>query len=589
MPTTSPLFRAAQALLVSLPPSEGPDAALVERLHRRLFRDVLPRLDAQAPLLLVALAGPNNVGKSTLFNTLTGAPLSPARAEGGLTRQCLAAVHPGGDTHALEVALGRRYELIRLPEGSAAPVDTAGPPGRLYLTVASGLPEGLVLMDTPDFDSVFRDNRAATEALLLTADVVLFVVSRQTYQNAALVEFVRSAVGAGRPYLLLYNEASRRETAIGHLDTLQAQVGHPPVARYLAPHQPAVEDGAPLAIEPLEGAPPLEKLLGEPRRAASLKRLALTATLKDALDEAESLAARAEERADAPERLRQRLRHELLELGQSAAVRSVPADAVLTAFREALDQTHPIHRAVRLPFRLVTQGMTLLGKGLRRAFTGPAPEPTAIADATSARLGDGVLEVTERLAPELAAWRGDEVTRELLREVLAPSTTTQIPGLPDARGRQEDEARFTEECRSLFIRELPRGAQGQLMQAATTFVYAVPAGAAAALSFATGGLGQDVVVWVGTLLSAPLLERFVDAMGVSVRERVVAAWARQRGATLARHLEDARFGPLLRHLDAQVDEARGTAARLREASARLAAVLEPPGPQDIPRTPEESP
>src|SRR5690606_26007618 len=98
----------------------------------------------------------------------------------------------------------------------------------------------------------------------------------------------------------------------------------------------------------------------------------------------------------------------------------------------------------------------------------------------------------------------------------------------------EDEARFTEECRALFIAEFPKGAGGQLMQAATTFIYAVPAGAAAALSIATGGLGHDVVVWVGTLLSAPLLERFIDMLGVTVRERVVAAWARQRGNTLAR-------------------------------------------------------
>src|SRR5690606_19176960 len=152
----------------------------------------------------------------------------------------------------------------------------------------------------------------------------------------------------------------------------------------------------------------------------------------------------------------------LLELSQAAAVRSVPADAVLVAFREALDQTHPFHRAVRLPFKLVTQGLTLVGKGLRRAFTGPTPEPEALADATSERLRDGLLEVTERLAPELAAWSGDETTRQLLAAVLAPSATTGVPTLPDARSRQEDEARFTEECRALFIAEFPKGAGGQL-------------------------------------------------------------------------------------------------------------------------------
>ena len=459
-----------------------------------------------------------------------------------------------------------------------APVDAPGPPGRLYLTHAPQLPPGLVLMDTPDFDSVFKDNRAATEALLLTADVVLFVVSRQTYQNAALVDFVRTAVGAGRPYLLLYNEATQPTTAASHLETLQSQVGHPPVARYLAPHQPAVEQGAPLLLEPLGDAPRLAALLGEPARATELKRAALSATLRDALAEAATLATSCEEQAHGPDRLRLRLRHELQSLGQGAAVRSVPADAVLLAFRQALDDTHPFHRAVRLPFRLVTQGLALVGKGVRRAFTGPPPPPATITDATTERLRDGVRELLERLAPELAAWKGDARTRTLLGEVLAPQTASRLDAMPEAGERREDEARFVEECHALFATELPQGTAGQLMQAAATFVYAVPATAAAALSIATGGVGHDVVVWVGSLLSAPLLERFVDAMGSGVRERVVAAWAQQRGTTLARHLEAQLFGPLLEHLDGIVSGAGATAQHLRASSARLEQALAPGAP-----------
>ena len=66
---------------------------------------------------------------------------------------------------------------------------------------------------------------------------------------------------------------------------------------------------------------------------------------------------------------------------------------------------------------------------------------------------------------------------------------------------------------------------------------------------------------------------------------VVAAWARQRGTTLARHLEEVRFGPLLQHLDVQVESAHETASRLRESSLRLGEVLRRPGsaqPGDTP-------
>lgn len=587
---SSDLTTAAHALLEALPsPTRGedPSTALTQRLHRRLTGDVLPRLDAQAPLLLVALAGPNNVGKSTLFNTLAGRPLSPARAEGGLTRQCLAAVHPEGDTRALAEALGRRYEVVRVGDGQPAPVDVSGPPGRLYLTQAPLLPRGLVLMDTPDFDSVFSENRVATEALLVTADVVLFVVSRQTYQNAALVDFVKGAVGAGRPWLVLYNEASREEIATDHLATLARQVGHPPVATYLAAHQPEVEDGAPLRLRAMGDAPPLQELLGAPERAAGLKRLALGATLEDALREARELAALEDAKRAEPDRLRRRIRHELERIGRSAAIGSIPADAVLAAFRQAMDRNHPFHRAVRVPARALTQGLSLVGKGLRRVFTGPEPEPAPMHDEVQVRLREGVQELLEQLAYELHSWRGDPEGAALLEALLDPSARTPEVPSPSPGERRVDEARFTEECRSLFLEVLPQGGRGQLLQSATTFLYAIPATAAAAVSIATGGLGQDVAIWVGSLLTAPLFERFVDMMGAGVRQQVVEAWAQRRGTTLAGHLEATRFSALLHHLDTRAEQAEQAARSLRKAADTLAHALTPA--PETPLRPDEVP
>ena len=90
---------------------------------------------------------------------------------------------------------------------------------------------------------------------------------------------------------------------------------------------------------------------------------------------------------------------------------------------------------------------------------------------------------------------------------------------------------------------------------------------------ATGGIGHDAAVWAGTVLSAPLLEKFVDLLGTTVRQRVSQTWAESHGRTLALALERRFFPELLAALDVQVSSAQATSASLREASGRLEAAV----------------
>jgi hypothetical protein len=574
----APLRLALESALDVLPTLEplahGEDAEALRRVQERLRRDLLPRLgDDGAPLLLVAIAGPNNVGKSTLFNALARTVLSPARPEGGLTKQCLAAAHPDTWTGALRDFLTRRYDIALVSPGEQAPVDTPGPAGRLYLVLTEAMPRGLVVMDTPDFDSVYRDNRERAEALLVTVDVLVFVVSRQTYQNAALVDFLRAGVGQGHPYLLVYNEASREEVARSHLDKLAGDVGHPPLARYLAPHQPEVEAGVkPLVTHALDQGPELSALLGEPSRARALKARALEASLRDARGELERLARAATEAAREPDRLRERLRHELREVGRAAALKAVPADVMVEAFRDELDARSPFHRAVRLPFRGLAAALTFVSRQVRRSFVGPEPAPPPVTRATEDTLRNGVRRLVEGFAPEVATWRGEPATRVLLAEALGPTTLARLEqplGLEALEARMDDRQGLYTFCRGLVALELQGGPREELLQTLATLVYSVPAGAAALVTVATGGLGQDAVIWAGTLLSTPLLERFVDLLGADLRERVVHRWADSHGSTLARVLEERLFSTLLDRLDTQVDVCRRTARTLAETTSRI--------------------
>ena len=549
--------------------------ALARRVRTRILRDLLPRLSSEAPLLLVAVAGPNNVGKSTLFNTLVGADLSPARAEGGLTQQCLAAGTPETASGPGREALSARYEVVLLPPGARAPVTEPGPAGRLFLTSTTTLPAGLVLVDTPDFDSVVRENRLRSEALILTVDVVVFVVSRHTYQNAALVDVVQQAVGRGRPWVVVYNEAPELETVRTHLDKLSADVGAPPFARYRSPHDPEVEAGRRrLSVEPVDGGPGLAELLGDPERGASLRTRARAAALRDAAAELRELAAQVRALASEPERLRSRIRHGLAEVGARAALRAVPADVLLEAFRDELDARSPVNRWIRRPFRGLAAVLGAMGRKLRASFSPPQPEglEATAAAATDAALRDGVRQLVEALGPELAGWRGDPGTREALAEALGLPTLSalQAPGplLEDASLR-EDRAQLLARCRELVRAALPGGFEEGAIQAMATLVYSVPASAAAVVTVATGGIGHDAVVWVGTLLTTPLLERFVDLLGTGVRAEVVRTWSDQHGGSLGRALEARLFAPLLQRLDAQVTAAETAAAAFSGAAGQL--------------------
>ena len=569
-------LREVAAATDRLPDAAGDETrALARRVRTRILRDLLPRLSSDAPLLLVAVAGPNNVGKSTLFNTLVGANLSPARAEGGLTQQCLAAAPAETASGTGREALSARYEVVLLPPGARAPVTEPGPPGRLFLTSTPTLPAGLVLVDTPDFDSVVRENRLRSEALLVTVDVVVFVVSRHTYQNAALVDVVQQAVGRGRPWVTVYNEAPELETVRAHLDKLAADVGAPPFARYRSPHDPEVEAGRrPLSVTPVDGGPGLAELLGDPERGATLRASARAAALRDAAAELRELAVQVNALASEPERLRSRLRHGLAEVGARAALRAVPADVLLEAFRDELDARSPVNRWIRRPFRGLAAVLGVVGRKLRASFSPPQPHAldTTAAAATDAALRDGVRQLVEALGPELSAWRGDPGTREALATALGLPTLAalQAPGpLVEDASLREDRAQLLARCRELVRTHLPGGFEEGAIQAMATLVYSVPASAAAVVTVATGGIGHDAVVWVGTLLTTPLMERFVDLLGSGVRSEVVHSWSTQHGGSLGRELEVRLFGPLLQRLDAQVTAASTAAAAFSRAAEQL--------------------
>jgi hypothetical protein len=149
---------------------------------------LLPRLlDLDAPLLTV-VGGSTGAGKSTLVNSLVGAPVTTAGVLRPTTRAPVLVCAPAD----LPSFSGDRV-LPGLPRVTGS----AGGPGTVQLVVRDELPAGLALLDAPDVDSVVESNRELAGQLLAAADLWVFVTTASRYADAVPWDVLRTAQQRG--------------------------------------------------------------------------------------------------------------------------------------------------------------------------------------------------------------------------------------------------------------------------------------------------------------------------------------------------------------------------------------------------------
>jgi len=165
------------------PRLEGLEAAVATargRLDGRLLDAVQASVDRSAARLrlslthtIVAIAGSTGSGKSTIFNALAGADLSESGAARPTTSTTKALVWSDDDVEEMLEWLGvpaaDQHRRRSLPDVS---------PGRL--------PDGLLLLDLPDHDSVQMAHHREAERIVELADLLIWVVDPQKYADAAI-------------------------------------------------------------------------------------------------------------------------------------------------------------------------------------------------------------------------------------------------------------------------------------------------------------------------------------------------------------------------------------------------------------------
>lgn len=130
--------------------------------------------------LLVALLGGTKVGKTTLVNALAGKVIGEASAIACFTSRPAVYVHKNREA----VARARLAGVLQ-------------PSDKFEIHEEKGL-EGIILVDTPDFDGVEAAHRNIFHRILERADLAICVVTTQKYDAGELFEILGHSMGFRR-------------------------------------------------------------------------------------------------------------------------------------------------------------------------------------------------------------------------------------------------------------------------------------------------------------------------------------------------------------------------------------------------------
>ncbi len=178
----------------------------ISKWVRTVETGFLPRMMADFPLT-IAICGGGSSGKSTLFNTLSNAAISPAGGMAGINRRILLSVNKNFAKQ--RSAMEALFSPFGSPPEPLSDPDILRTPGPPVFVSGDKVPEHLAVMDTPDFDTgskgVYR-NREMAEKALEASDILIYIFTNANYNNRDNTDFISSMLtGVGmRKCILVY-------------------------------------------------------------------------------------------------------------------------------------------------------------------------------------------------------------------------------------------------------------------------------------------------------------------------------------------------------------------------------------------------
>ena len=188
---------------------------------------------------LVGLCGPTGAGKSYLTNLLAQVPVSPSSYRRPSTVAPVL-VGSGADLEPLKsTSFFPGSTKVDSPGGVSFEGQEVGHnifmvpiPPKIAGSAQWQWPGGVVLIDSPDFDSVRQENQAWSQGITRRADAIVLVVHQPKYADQSVWDFLTAEAKGDRPFLLVLS----RFTAPAAQNDFQARLNevgiHPEVVSW---------------------------------------------------------------------------------------------------------------------------------------------------------------------------------------------------------------------------------------------------------------------------------------------------------------------------------------------------------------------
>ncbi|TGO06027.1 dynamin family protein [Serinibacter arcticus] len=446
---------------------------------------LLPRLRSDGAPLLVVVGGSTGAGKSTLVNSLLGAPLTRPGVLRPTTRSPVLVHHPADApwfTSERVFPTLPRLATTR-DDGAAAPQrEDATTVRALRLAPYPGMPPGMALLDAPDIDSLETANRDLAAQLLAAADLWLFVTTAARYADAVPWDLLRQAAARRAQIALVLDRVDHgSDEVVVDLSRLMTAHGLVDVPLFVVPEAPLDATGMLPETAVADVAGWLSDLGADSGARDEVALATRDGVVDDVAASVRALADAVDAQVDAAQRLTDAVdssygqaRAQVSEATSDGAMLRGEVLARWQDFVGASDVMRTIERGVG-------RVRDAVGAFFRGGRVSPDTVEVAIAHGLEAVTLDAVETARERTR---ALWRADPAGAGLLEGDGAFSTGVTGASTADLRAVVAQQIRGWQEDVLAIVRE-----QGEDRR-----------GLARALSFGVNGLGVAVmvVVFAGT-------------------------------------------------------------------------------------------